>query len=64
VKVFTVRNLSKFRRSEIFREYFNNNFHGGPNNVYVIVRVICEDLRQCVIESMITAFTGNYYKDV
>jgi len=35
VKVFTVRNLSHFRRSEIFRRYIDKNFHGSPINVYV-----------------------------
>ena len=35
VKVFTVRNLSEFRRSEIFRGYFDKNFHGCPINVLV-----------------------------
>ena len=37
VKVFTVRNLSDFRRSEIFRGYFDKNFHGCPINVFVTV---------------------------
>jgi hypothetical protein len=37
VKVFTVRNLSDFRRREIFRRYFDKNFHGCPVNVYVKV---------------------------
>ena len=37
VKVFTVRNLNDFRRSEIFRGYFDKNFHGCPVNVFVKV---------------------------
>ena len=35
VKVFTVRNLSDIRRSDIFRGYFVKNFHGCPMKVYV-----------------------------
>jgi hypothetical protein len=34
--VFTLRKLSDFRRSEIFRGYFERNFHGRPFNIYVI----------------------------
>ena len=30
VKVFTVRNLSDIRRSDIYRGYFGKNFHGCP----------------------------------
>jgi hypothetical protein len=33
--MFTVRNLSDIRRSEIFREYFGKNFHTYPFTVYV-----------------------------
>jgi len=35
VKVFTVRNLSDFRRSEIFTGYFDKNSHGCTINVDV-----------------------------
>jgi len=35
VKVFTVRNLSDFRRIEIFRGYFSKNFHGCPIQMFV-----------------------------
>jgi len=35
VKVFTVRNLSDIRRSDIFRRYINKNFHTCPFKVYV-----------------------------
>jgi hypothetical protein len=37
VKVFTVRNVCDFRRSEIFGGYFDKNFHGCPINVFVRV---------------------------
>ena len=33
--MFTVRSLYDFRRSDIFRGYFINNFHGCRINVYV-----------------------------
>ena len=35
VKVFTVRNLSDIRRSDIKRGYFGKNFHGCPTNMYM-----------------------------
>jgi hypothetical protein len=35
VKVFTVRNLSDIRGSDIFRGYFGKNFHGYPASVLV-----------------------------
>jgi hypothetical protein len=35
VKVFTLRNVSDIRRSDIFRGYFGKNFHGCPMKVYV-----------------------------
>jgi len=35
LKVFTVRNLSDLRRSEIFTGYIDKNFHGCPINVYI-----------------------------
>jgi hypothetical protein len=35
VKVFTVRNLSDIRRSDIFRGKFGKNFHRCPIKVYV-----------------------------
>ena len=35
VKVFTVRNVSDIRRSEIFRGKFGKNFHVCPIKVYV-----------------------------
>jgi hypothetical protein len=35
VKVFTVRNLSDIRRSDIFRGYIEETFHGCSTNVYV-----------------------------
>jgi hypothetical protein len=35
VKVFTVRNLSDIRKSDIFKRYFVKNFHGCPMKVLV-----------------------------
>jgi hypothetical protein len=35
VKVFTVRNLSDIKKSDIFRGYIDKNFHGCPFKVYV-----------------------------
>ena len=35
VKVFTVRSLNDFRRSDIFRGYFDKNFQGCPINMHV-----------------------------
>ena len=35
VKVFRVRNLSDIRRSEIFRGYIDNNFHGCPFHMHI-----------------------------
>jgi hypothetical protein len=34
VKVFTVRNLSDIRRSELFRAYIEKNFNGCPIRVF------------------------------
>jgi len=36
LKVFTVRNLSDIRKSEIIRGYFDKNFHRCPINVYIV----------------------------
>jgi hypothetical protein len=35
VKVFTVRHLSDIKKSDIFREYNDKNFHGCPFKVFV-----------------------------
>jgi len=35
VKVFNVRNVNDFRRSDIFRGYYDRNFRGSPINVYI-----------------------------
>ena len=52
VKVFTVRNLSDIRASEIFRRYIGKNFHGCPIklNVRVVFPLVYEPKRLCYKE--------------
>jgi hypothetical protein len=58
VKVFTVRNLSDIRRSDIFRGYVGKNFHGCPIKVYVRV------LHPLLLPPKRVWYNESYYQDV